>query len=223
MSKTLPEGYGFYPGNGGTTAPCVYFIDLPEHPLDVASATTGLSCSVAKFPVSHWDDALTPWPAPGLYKGDADFGGQADATLDDIVSRIIPDIEESCGIAPRSRALAGYSLGGLFALYAFTRSDLFSAVASMSGSFWYDGWVDYLEGAAFDAGDRHAFLSLGSREKHAMPARLHTVEDNTRRSADLLEEHGVDVILSIGPGSHIQHVEERLQAGLVALDGWLKE
>lgn len=223
MSDRMPEGSTFHLGAGGTSAPCIYFVDLPEHPFDVAPAADGLSCSVARFPVHGWDDALTPWPAPGLYAGDADFGGQADATIEDIGSRIIPGIEAACGIAPRARALAGYSLGGLFSLYAFTRMPGISAVASMSGSTWYDGWLDYLEAATYEGSGRFACLSLGSRERHAMPRRLHVVEDDTRETARMLEARGAEVRLSIGPGSHLQHVDERLRDGLAALDAWLRE
>ena len=35
--------------------------------------------------------------------------------------------------------IAGYSLAGLFALYALYKTDAFTRVASMSGSLWFPG------------------------------------------------------------------------------------
>lgn len=35
--------------------------------------------------------------------------------------------------------IAGYSLAGLFALYALYKTDVFTRVASMSGSLWFPG------------------------------------------------------------------------------------
>jgi hypothetical protein len=43
---------------------------LPEHPFDVRQAATGLHCSVLSCQIPHWDDSLTPWTAPGLYRED---------------------------------------------------------------------------------------------------------------------------------------------------------
>lgn len=222
MSDKQFKDYEFYPGSGGADAPCIYFIDLPEHPFNVSVAASELFCSLITLPVHNWDDALTPWAAPGLYKGNDDFGGQADATIADILDRVIPSIEKQQEITPTKRAIAGYSLGGLFALYAFTKRAEFSAVASMSGSVWYDDWIDYLDDVAFDGRGRFAFLSIGSKEKRAAPLRLHKVEENTRLCAQLLESRGVNVRHVVGPGSHIQHTEERLQAGFAALDEALR-
>ena len=40
-------------------------------------------------------------------------------------------------------AIAGDSMAGLFAVYALYRTQVFSRVASASGSLWYPGLLEY--------------------------------------------------------------------------------
>ena len=46
--------------------------------------------------------------------------------------------------APRWRGIAGYSLAGLFAVYALYRTDVFARAASVSGSLWFPGFREYV-------------------------------------------------------------------------------
>ena len=205
----------------------IYFVDSPEHPFDLSKVPTDLGCEIVKVPIANWNDALTPWPAQGLRHREP-FGGRADATLAELLERIDED-DAACAEASGSPiasdvlsvalpcAIAGYSLGGLFALYAFTRSDRFRAVASLSGSLWYDGWSDYLADADFPGAGRFAYLSLGTKEKRGMRERLKTVEDETRRTETILRNKGVETQLVLTPGAHFDHVEDRIAAGLAAL------
>ena len=135
-----------YVGTGGAHAPIIYLIDSPDHPFDVAPLAQGRTCTIVTVPVASWNEALTPWPAAGLYREEPDFGGKAADTLDELLCIAIPAIEQQTGLSPTHRALGGYSLGGLFSLYAFTHCDAFCACACLSGSVWYEGWVDHLRG-----------------------------------------------------------------------------
>lgn len=187
----------------------IYVIDSPEHPLPVAAAAAGLAADVTCVPVPKWEDALTPWPAPALRPGEKDFGGRAEVTLA-ALSREVSAADGPC-------AICGYSLGGLFALYAFVREPRLAACACLSGSVWYEGWVDWLRANAPDCAGRHAFFSVGRKERRAgLPFRH--VEGDLAACADILREHGCGVDVSLGPGGHMQHVEERLAAGLAWLD-----
>ncbi len=187
----------------------IYVIDSPEHPLDVATAAKGLRSRVASVPVADWGDALTPWPAPALRPGEKDFGGCADRTL-----ALLADALDQ---APGPHAVCGYSLGGLFALYAFVREPRLAACACLSGSVWYERWVDWLRENAPVCDGRYAYLSAGKKEKRAGLPFRHVEEDLTA-CADILRAHGCTVDVALGPGSHMQHVTERLAAGLTALD-----
>ena len=56
----------------------------------------------------------------------------------------MPEAEALLPGAPAWRGLAGYSLAGLFALYALYQTDVFARAASMSGSFWFEGIMEYV-------------------------------------------------------------------------------
>ena len=45
----------------------------------------------------------------------------------------------------RRRFLCGYSLAGLFALWAVYQTDFFAGTAAVSPSVWYPGWLGYAE------------------------------------------------------------------------------
>ena len=206
-------------GSGGAHAPLICVIDLPEHPFPIEAAAAGMVANVARIPVHDWDDALTPWEAEGLRPSQT-FGGHAAETLTELTGAITPKLIARKGIAPEKLAICSYSLGGLFALWAFVNDTRFAACACLSGSVWYPGWVNYLRGADIDGINRFAFFSVGSKEKRGAGPFRH-VEDDIQASADILRDHGCNVRFEIGPGNHMQHVTERLAAGLTALDAFL--
>lgn len=208
-------------GTGGLQAPIIYVIDLPYHPFEVGAAARDCVSTIVKVPVNEWDDSLTPWAAPGLYHGDADFKGEAAVTLEELLDEAVPAIERAEGLAPAKRAICGYSLGGLFALYAFVHSDRFDACGCLSGSVWYEGWVNHLRSLDFTAAGRYAFLSIGSNEKHARESILHTVQDNMEACAEILRSQGCEADFVVGPGGHFDHAQERFAAGFKALDAFL--
>ena len=210
-----------YAGSAGASAPAIYVIDSPEHPFDVKATVAHHNATVTSIPVRNWNDSLTPWPAAGLYREEPAFGGKASATLDEIVNRVIPRLEERDGRSPASRALCGYSLGGLFSLYALTHSDAFAACACLSGSVWYEGWVEHLQELPLDLSGRFAYLSLGTKERKAARPILKTVQRRMETCATILEQRGCSVTYRTGPGNHMQFIPERFAAGLGALDEFL--
>lgn len=209
-------------GNLGTSAPAIYVIDSPEHPFDAASIMPNCSCSIVSVPVRSWNDSLTPWPAPGLYREEQPFGGKASIALDELLESI-PLIEHEAGLTPARRAICGYSLGGLFALYALVHSETFCACACLSGSVWYEGWVDHLRSLELDGTGRLAFFSVGSKEKHAAPRLLHGVQRNMEECAAILGDRGYEVQTKVGPGNHMSFVAERFATGLDALESFLTD
>lgn len=212
--------YRFFRGAGDDSTPCVYAIDMAQQPFDFDVAAKGLSCHVATLVVDDWDTQMSPWPAPGLYKGDADFKGGADGALELFLNERVPQIEREQGIVPTRRAIAGYSMGGLFSIWALLACDAFDAAASMSGSLWFPDWIDYAKTACLRPG-AFAYLSLGTKEKRASPDILKTVEDNTLLTCDLLKRLGAEVTFQSFPGGHMDGVPQRIRAGLLALDAFL--
>ncbi len=211
----------------GTQRPAqsvIYLIDSPEHPLGV-ELPTELASTVVLLPVAAWADALTPWPADALFHEDKDFGGRASDTLDELLNCVIPRVEEelaaASGTRPTRRAICGYSLGGLFSLYAFTHSDAFDACGCLSGSVWYEGWVDHLRALDLDLSGRFAYFSLGTKEKHGGQPIMRSVQKRMTECVELLRERGCNVDFVLGPGTHLERIPERVSAGLTALDAVL--
>jgi len=178
-------------------------------------------CSLLAFPAPDWDRDLTPWPAPGLGRGQPDFGGGAEGFLAEL-EKAVAEAEASLPQVPAVRALMGYSLAGLFALWAGTRTDAFGLLASVSGSLWYDGWGDYLAQHPCRAG--RVYLSLGEREPKARNPRMARVGEETERTERLLHASGLETLLEWNPGGHFNDPEARmLRAAAALLGGMGKE
>ena len=74
--------------------------------------------------------------------------------------------------------LGGYSLGGLFSLWAGSESDCFTAIAAMSPSVWIAGWQDYAR--QHPVKTHSVYLSLGDREEHTRNKAIAQVGNNIR-------------------------------------------
>ena len=82
----------------------------------------------------NWYQDLVPWDSVSIFKGDEPFVGKADHYLKLLTDLIIPKVLSKHNLKPQYLALGGYSLAGLFATYASFKCDLFTKIASMSGS-----------------------------------------------------------------------------------------
>ena len=161
-----------------------------------------------------WNRELSPWSATKVFRGSENFGGEGQAFLNMLTGQIVPLVETQLGFSPVSRAVAGYSLAGLFALWAVFQTDAFDRVASVSGSLWFDGFMDYMRSSAPPNGLRQIYLSLGDREKNARNQRMAAVEDCTRRTAELLRERNLPVMFEMNPGGHFQDIPGRIVRGI---------
>ncbi len=88
----------------------------------------------------EWDHDMAPWDIPPISENDTPCTGGADDYLRLLTEKIVPRAEETLAGVPLWRGLAGYSLAGLFAVYAMYRTGLFPRIASMSGSLWFPGF-----------------------------------------------------------------------------------
>ena len=166
-----------------------------------------------------WNRELSPWPAPKVFRGGGDFGGKGPAFLDTLTGQIVPPVEAQLGFSPVSRAIAGYSLAGLFTLWSVFQTDMFDRAASVSGSLWFDRFMDYMKSSAPPNGLRRIYLSLGNREKNARNQRMAAVEDCTRKSAEVLRGWNIPVMFEINPGGHFQDIPGRIARGIDQLMG----
>ena len=165
-----------------------------------------------------YDNDLSPWPAPAVFKGQENFAGGADEYLKLLTEMIMPKVAEvldsELGLRPAYNALAGYSMGGLFTLYAMIKTGVFKRFVSASGSLWYPGFFEKLKDAEFPAEPEAVYISLGGKESKANNPVMAQVETRTRAVKDLFSERGIDVTLEMNPGNHFREPDLRTAKGI---------
>ena len=161
----------------------------------------------AAVPVKSWNDELSPWKSPAVWGKDS-FGGNAAGTLRVLTGQVIPTLKQQFALPGNVRIiLGGYSLAGLFALWASTQTALFSGVAAASPSVWFPGWMKFEQQHPIQA--QRIYLSLGDREERTKNTVMATVGDNIRTLHSRLAERGADCILEWNSGGHFKDTDLR--------------
>lgn len=198
------------PGKPG--GDCLYHITHPsDHPLIFPG---DYPLAVISLYPGEWGGDLSPWPAPALRPGEEDFSGGGDAYLMHLEKELLPRIDEALGFTPRRRFLAGYSLSGLFSLYAVTRSPVFSGCACMSGSLWYPGWTEYIHSLDMKKWPEALYFSLGRKEGNTRHPVMRSVNSGMEETAAFFEGKGVHCETVWHPGGHFHQVEDRIRLGI---------
>lgn len=162
----------------------------------------------------EWNHDMASWDIPPISKDDTPCTGGADAYLQLLLSEIVPKAEQEVQVSALWRGLAGYSLVGLFALYAIYRTDCFARVASMSGSLWFPGFKEYVFSHAMKRRPEHLHLSLGDKECKTRNPYLKTVQEQTEAIHAFYTEQGIDTVLQLNSGNHYKDAIERTAAGI---------
>ena len=161
----------------------------------------------AAIPVERWNDALSPWDAPAVW-GKQGFGGNAEDTLRFLTEQVISTLKQQFDLPENVKIiLGGYSLAGLFALWASTQTDLFYGVAAASPSVWFPGWMEFEQQHPMQT--QRVYLSLGDKEEHTKNTVMAVVEDNIRALHSRLTERGADCTLEWNSGGHFKDADLR--------------
>lgn len=161
----------------------------------------------------NWEAELSPWTAGNLFKYSEMFTGGADDYLQFLTQQVIPQVETGLnGIL--WRGLAGYSLAGLFTIYALYKTDLFSRAASMSGSLWYPGFKDFAMQSVLCKTPQHLYFSLGDKEARARNQYLKTVQQCTEELTAHYRSLGINTCYELNPGGHYRNIISRSAAGI---------
>ena len=170
-------------------------------------AQDGRNFLFAAIPVESWNDALTPWEAPAV-RGTQGFGGKAGETFCFLTGKVIPTLKQQFHLPENVKIiLGGYSLAGLFALWASTQTDLFYGIAAASPSVWFPGWMEFEQRHPIQA--QHIYLSLGDKEEHTKNAVMAAVGDNIRTLHSQLAARGADCTLEWNSGGHFKDADLR--------------
>ena len=164
-----------------------------------------------------WNNDLTPWKADAIMKGQAPFGGMADAYVSKLTNSILPDSLKGLKATPKAIYIAGYSLAGLFSLYSFYKTTVFKGAACCSGSLWYPGFTEFIENNEFLCKPERLYLSLGDRESHTKNEVMSTVEDNTKKIYEHYKEQEIEAEFEMNPGGHFDDPAGRLAKGIAYL------
>lgn len=162
-----------------------------------------------------WYHDMTPWVMPPVTESASPCTGGAGEYLRLLTQEIVPTAESALQDTPCWRGLAGYSLAGLFALYAAYQTPAFSRIASMSGSLWFSGFQEYVSTHEMAGDITHVYLSLGDRESRTGNPYIKTVQERTEEIAALYTQKGIDTTFQLNPGNHFKNVLRRTAAGIV--------
>ena len=153
-------------------APIVYLLDdvADNSPIQVPEGV-----SLVNVGADLWEENFSPWCAPRVFAKGPNFGDGAQKTLDTLIDQVIPWTESDLTEPPAYRVLVGYSLAGLFSLWAGVSQQVargcqpddapsqpgpssqpgaphvdapattFQRVGAVSGSFWFPGLLDYVD------------------------------------------------------------------------------
>lgn len=162
---------------------------------------------LATIELEDWMLDLMPW-LDGNISRDPEAGKHGQDTLQYVLLSLIPELQHRFG--PLPIIFGGYSLGGLFALWASAQTDSFKAVAATSPSVWIKDWIPFARKHTplADA----VYLSLGDQEEHVKNQAIARVGDNLRTQYTLLQEQlGPDrCTLVWEQGGHFNDNEGRL-------------
>lgn len=171
--KTIISGLSIYTQMSSVAgAPVVYLLgDVADNsPVQVP-----VGVSLVHIGVDLWEENFSPWCAPRVFAKGPNFGDGAQKTLDTLINQVIPWTESELTELPVYRVLVGYSLAGLFSLWAGVSQQVarvcqpddalsqpgpssqpgaphvdasvatFQRIGAVSGSFWFPGLLDYVD------------------------------------------------------------------------------
>ncbi len=209
-------------GGKGADAPLFLLIAEDEEAASVwqaARALTSAPFRLAAFPAENWNDALSPWPAEAVFRGGGGFGGKAEETLDLLVRDVLPALRAGLGAPEAPCYLAGYSLAGLFAVYALYRSAAFAGAVSASGSLWFPGFREFALSRPLAGTPEKVCFSLGEREKNTKNPLMRQVQDCTEAVFGHFQALGIPCVFRPDPGGHFRDAEKRLALGIAWMLG----
>ena len=158
-----------------------------------------------------WNNELSPWKARTVF-GKQDFGGEAAKNLDFLKEnigsiKISFDLDENVPVI-----LGGYSLAGLFSLWAGYEVSLFSGIAAASPSVWFDGWTDYIADKKINS--KAVYLSLGDKEAKTKNKRMAELEKYLKMQYnEFSKQKSLKHILEWNEGNHFKEVDLRMAKG----------
>ncbi len=179
----------------------IHTIDGMAHEAEIIRELSGNNFLLRAIKVDWFQD-LTPWTAPPVF-GDTPFGDKAEGTLEKVL-KLTEDPK-------KQYILGGYSLGGLFALWAAYQTDVFAGIAAVSPSVWFPGFPEYTLSHTLQTS--RVYLSLGDREEKTKNPVMATAGDRIRELHEHLRAKGISCCLEWNKGNHFTDPDRRTAKG----------
>lgn len=157
--------------------------------------------------VKDWFSDLTPWSSVPIF-GKQGYGDQAQETLNFISEHLITWLKKQRSQENINLFLIGYSLAGLFSLWAGTKLDLFKGIAGVSPSVWYPRWDEYRTKNTMKT--ESVYLSLGSAEEKVKNKILASVGERIKNEYEKLQKEKIKTALEWNEGNHFLDSDLRL-------------
>lgn len=197
--------------------PMIYLNTYSDEGQQVFEAAQATGCSpftLVAISDLDWNHDMAPWDSPPAFKNAEPFTSGANDYLRLLVDGIIPRAEKELAGPPAWRGIAGYSLAGLFALYAIYQTDVFSRVGCMSGSLWFPGFKEYIFSHEPKRRPDCIYFSLGDKEAKTRNPVLKTVQENTEEIRAFYQSKGIDTEFQLNAGNHFAYGIEWTAAGI---------
>ena len=191
--------------------------ETAESLFEEVKALTNNDFSLAVFDVTDWNAQFSPWTAPAVFGKDA-FSGKGNDTLRFLEDEFLPEIKSKF---PKSEVfLTGYSLAGLFSLWALYETDKFNGAVCCSSSLWFDKWDEYASLHRIKSPST-IYMSLGDREEKTKNKVMSKVGDRTRRQAEILKEdpNVEKLYFEWNEGGHFDEPLKRVAKGITRILG----
>ena len=179
-----------------------------ENEVSLIKASSNADFKLIAVKVDNWNNDLSPWAAPAVF-GNDDFGGEA--------CRMFEEVLKLTEDKTKTYYIGGYSLAGLFALWAAYQTDVFAGAVAASPSVWFPEFIDYMK--ANEIKVKNVYLSLGDKEEKAKNPTMATVGDCIREAYAWLNEQGVNVTLEWNQGNHFKDADVRTAKGFMWVKG----
>lgn len=199
------EQYNFIKGKTDD-APLIVIPSFKDNSLNLKKGIekiTDKDFTLLTIYVSDWNNDLSPYEAPSIFKGTSDFKGNADSFLEyvlDLIKKVV--LEEK--VKPIYKALTGYSMAGLFAIYTLFKTNEFLKVGSVSGSLWYPLFIEFVENNKVLHGISTFYMSLGDKEKKTSNKIMSQVETNSLIIFERIKPQFNNSKFELNPGNHFK-------------------
>jgi len=181
-------------------------LEVLDQEVEIIKELSGKPFSLVAFMIEDWNQDLTPWAATPVF-GKIPFGSGAGDTLEFVTNQLLPVVQEEAPYV----ILGGYSLAGLFALWASYQTEKFKGIVAASPSVWYPKWIDYA--SENKPLSKSIYLSLGEKEEKTKNPVMAQVGVAIRRQHELLTSQIDSTILEWNPGNHFVDSEKRTAEG----------